>query len=125
MLKPDFTNPKFWKELRKRTSLDGRIGEEECYYWCYDALKLLSEYGAHGFKIIDGTLPRETVRKYSLFMDDHRVLAREYPSGIFIADGTAGQVNKRYPEGYYGYSINAPRKLKLFYDDAIRRWKEK
>jgi hypothetical protein len=49
MPNPDFTDPKFWKDLRKRTSLDGWVGVEECSFWCKEALELLSEYHRHGW----------------------------------------------------------------------------
>jgi hypothetical protein len=87
-------------------------------------LSLTKRTVPHGFKRIEGILPTETVCKYRLFIDGHRVLAREYPEGIFIADGTAGQIDDRYLTGYYDFSVNAPRKLKLFYTNAIRRWRE-
>lgn len=121
MAQPDFTDPKFWIDLRKQTSLDGRVGVEECSFWCQEALALLSEYGKHGFRKIEGGVPTKMIGKYGLYVNWHRVLARNDPEGIFIADGTAGQVQKEFPLGRYSYLDDTPRPLLLFYEDAVKR----
>lgn len=123
MAQPNFKLKKFWRELRKRTSLDDRIGSEECAIWCDEALEILRDYNGHGFRRIEGIISTETWIKYDLFVNAHQVLARKYPEGLFIADGTAGQIDKKYLLGFYDYVHNAPEKLRLFYEPAIKKGK--
>ncbi len=120
MQQPEFRDTNFWIALHKRTGLDERIGIEECSFWCDEAQMLLSAFGRHKFKKIEGGVTMETIEKYRLSVNWHRVLARKYQEGVFIADGTAGQIHKDYPQGYYGYDRDAPQPLRLFYKSAIR-----
>ncbi len=122
MNQSNYRTPRFWTELRRRTTLDGRIGIEECSVWCEQALELLTNYQIRGFKKVEGFVSTKMVGKYGLFVNTHRALAQRSPEGIFIADGTAGQIDKRYPQGFYGYVSEAPELLRLFYDPALRRW---
>ena len=120
MKQSELKDPNFWIALRERTSLNGRIGIEECSLWCNEALKMLGDYRKHRFRKVESTVSHKTIGKYGLFVDTHRVLARKYPEGIFIADGTAGQVDTNYPLGYYGFVHNASKRLSLFYEKGHR-----
>ncbi len=115
MTQPDFRNPQFWITLRKRTSLDGRVGFEECSLWCDEALNILRDYRVHGFRKIENSVSLRVIAKYGLVIDAHRFLVRNYAEGIFIADGTAGQVDKNYPLGFYNWRDCASERLSLFY----------
>ncbi|MBS3165734.1 hypothetical protein J4444_01300 [Candidatus Woesearchaeota archaeon] len=119
MPRPNFRDPNFWKELRTQTSLDGRVGVEECYVWCKETFSLLSGYPNHGFRMQEGAVSTDMKAKWKLYVDAHWFLYREYKLGIFIADGTAGQIRNRYPVGYYGYFANAPKPLSLFYKRGL------
>ncbi len=118
---PNFRDEQCWIELRKRTFLDDRLGVEECYYWCQETHKILLEYSRnHHFRMIEGAVSSKVQEKYDLFVNSHRVLAKRYKEGIFIADGTAGQILEQYALGYYGYAHAAPKPLGLFYECAIK-----
>ena len=111
----------FWQELRRQTSLDGRVGIEEAAVWCDEALAVLPK--GHGFRTVTGFASGDEVRQYALFINAHSVLASRYHDGVFIADGTAGQEERSYPLGYYGLLKDAPARLRLFYVDGVRRSK--
>ena len=121
-MKPNFRERQFWLALRRDTSVYGRVGVEECASWCEDALNLLTRYD-HGFQEVNGILGTTAREKLNLFVNSHWFLYRKYKEGIFIADGTAGQIVKTYPRGYYGYAEDAPLALSIFYNDGLRNQK--
>jgi len=120
MTKPNLLNPEFWISLRKRTSLDGWVGVEECSYWTNEVLDLLREYRPHGFIRIEGGVSSEQRLRHHFFVDYHRALGKRLPDGIFIADDTAGQIHDDYLLGYYGYIDDAPARLRVFYKEMVK-----
>ncbi len=103
----------FWFKLRNMTDLRNLIGRGLCDVWANQAKDILDSYPtSHSFEVmVAADKPAVTIHKIA----SHYWLESPVPGGIFIADGTAGQIDQRYPEGYYGLCVKAPRPLRDIY----------
>ena len=113
----DIFNDKYWHDLRSRTSVRG-VGHNQCYEWCYGTLDLLlKENGIVRFEMKDALRDIEFARKGLWWLPGW--IETETPQGIFVADGTAGQIDKTYVDGFYGLLYQAPHELKKLYEIGI------
>ena len=107
----------FWYSLRSRTSVRG-IGSNQCYDWCYETIDLLLKDDRKGqFVMKDSLRSFEFARKGLWWC--HGWIETETLKGRFIADGTAGQIDKKYADGFYGLLDQAPPELRAVYDNGI------
>jgi hypothetical protein len=98
-----------WKEIRQNTRVNG-IGRLQCEWWCEDAQNYLPGYTLKVVKV--GTIQ---IDQYATSILRHFFLQKKEGGKIMIADGTAGQFDSNYPEGYYGPVEEAPDSLKTIY----------
>ncbi len=92
-----------WKVIRSRSGIIGP-GNGRCKIWCYTALKdplVATLYSARCSDL-------SSIGRVNL---EHWFLT----SGRKIADGTAGQYDPRYPEGFYGDLYDASQLLISIY----------
>lgn len=95
-----------WRDIRKKAKITG-TGAGHCLDWCLAAEDILRKKGYRGFQ-----LKEENLGAGFLF---HAWLERDVPEGTYVADGTAGQFDLQYHEGFYGLSRDASNKLKIVY----------
>lgn len=100
----------FWLLIREGTRVNGGVGACQCEGWCKDVLE--NENVANEFTPATAELGEIQIDQYATSILTHNWLER---GDGFITDGTAGQFDPEYPEGYYGYPNNAPDKLKAIY----------
>lgn len=98
----------FWKELRKKTRVKGD-GKGQCEDWCRDALQ--DEAVASCFMIQKAEMGTIQIDQYATSILVHYWLE----AGGFIADGTAGQFDPEYEDGFYGLFREASDLLKHVY----------
>ncbi len=103
----------YWILLRKSTRVNGKIGKGQCCDWCEDALQ--KKDVAQGFTHQVAELGEIQIDQYATSVLEHHWLEQDG----FIADGTAGQYDLEYPEGYYGLLDKAPDRLKEVYTKKI------
>lgn len=118
-MKPDLQSRIFWEELRLKI-LGRDSGFDVCAYWCTETLKELKAYSGHRFKRAEAGVRYKVGRNNPFGISTHRFLVRQYPEGIFVADGTADQLVQTLELGYYGLINDAPRILKRVYQDMKR-----
>ncbi len=111
----DVYSETFWFELREKTAVHSGDGKGVCRLWRMQALQLLLDYvSATRFEKV--TLRGKAIKRlglnYHCFLVDK---GRE-----FVADGTAGQMDPRFPKGYYGLLKDAPQPLNKVYQLAFK-----
>ena len=102
-------NRDFWISLRENTRVRGKIGKGQCLEWCMDALQ--HQEVAGNFQLHMAVLEEIQIDQYALSVLVHYWLKK----GDYLADGTAGQYDPEYPEGYYGPSDAVPAVLREVY----------
>lgn len=110
MSERDILNQNYWLELRTHTRVNGQVGNLKCMDWCEDVLKK-----APGFKLVSVEVGDIQIDQYATSILSHHWLEINQDGHTFIADGTAGQFDSKFPDGYYGDLENAPETLKLIY----------
>ena len=101
-----------WRAVRKKLGITG-VGKGKCLDWSIIAMEELQKARHNGFYgRIAGYKPFTPVK--------HAWLERTESQGLFIADGTAGQFDSKYRQGFYGYTEDLSAKLRKVYDD--RAW---
>lgn len=100
----------FWINLRIQTRVNGQLGVLRCTDWCEDALTKVSGFIERSVVVGD-----VQIDQYATSQLSHHWLERIEDEQVFIADGTAGQFDLQFPDGYYGTLDDAPLKLKLIY----------
>ena len=108
----DWFSNEFWLELRKKTCVKEGNGKKLCLDWCNDALSLLEESIFQKEVAILGEIHLD---QYAVLELVHYWLETNYQGERYIADGTAGQFDTDFPEGYYGLLKKAPESLKKIY----------
>lgn len=98
----------FWSAVREQAGIAG-LGRGDCSHWCTVALENDSIAAAFSRKIAD--LGQLQIDQYAQLTLVHHWLQ----NGNEIADGTAGQFDSHYPDGYYGSLDDAPETLKEVY----------
>lgn len=98
----------YWIRLRKNTSVEGEAGGY-CVEWCEQAYRIIDNDGFGSLFIFQGTCTHSWLEHKS------------WRVGKFIADGTAGQFDLNYPEGFYGMIESASEELQKIYDGGFRR----
>lgn len=99
----------YW--LSSRKAIKGN-GQGHCKDWCEGVLK--EEKVAQMFSVQRANLGKIQIDQYATSILVHYWL--ETKDDIpFIVDGTAGQFDPQYPEGYYGPIDQASHKLKEIY----------
>ena len=102
-------NKDFWVSLREKTRVGGKIGQGQCLEWCLDALQ--NKEVAANFQLRMAVLEEIQIDQLATSVLVHYWLEKEG----FLADGTAGQYDPEYPEGYYGPSDAVPAILRDVY----------
>jgi hypothetical protein len=98
-----------WKTIRKELGITG-AGKGKCLDWCVLAMYELQKEGHAGFY--------GRIAGYQAFGPmKHAWLERIEPQGLFVADGTAGQFDTKYQQGFYGNLVSVSAKLRKVYDD--------
>jgi hypothetical protein len=100
-------NEEFWHELRKQTVVHGSIGSGLCYDWAREAKELLEKGGICAYIVKRAGLPILTKTGLAY----HAWLELDVSGRYFIADGTAGQIDKDLPLGFYGFLEQIPNSL--------------
>jgi hypothetical protein len=110
--------PRFWYELHQAYPILNELKEiRDCYSWSGKAMEVLRRERLEGiFQYLsiqqmeeDGWL-HETTGVWA-----HIALVRPEGDTFFIADGTAGQFDQDYANGFYGYLDQAPELLQKIY----------
>jgi hypothetical protein len=114
-----FEDLAFWHELRRKTSVRGSHGGGWCSHWCREALTLLPE--RHRFIKYEVTLNQEEfIAQEEPYYNTHRFIARRVGESYFVADGTAGGIESKFPLGFYGLLEEAPSTLTIFYQKRLK-----
>lgn len=98
-----------WDDLRKQAGIKG-LGQGDCSHWCTIALE--NDLVAHIFSRKIAYLGQVQIDQYAQLSLVHHWLQ----NGEEIADGTAGQFDDQYPDGYYGAIQNASEALRKIYE---------
>jgi hypothetical protein len=98
----------FWSTVREQAGITG-LGATQCSQWCDSALKNDLVAALFSRKIAD--LGQYQIGQYEALTLVHHWLQ----NGDEIADGTAGQFDSRYLDGYYGTIDDAPDGLREIY----------
>ncbi len=85
-----------------------------CAVWCQLALKQLKEDGLEGGFVQNASTNSPVLDRTGLRF--HTWVERTSEDGKrFIADGTAGQIDSSYKDGFYGSAEEAPESLRELY----------
>jgi hypothetical protein len=103
----------FWFSLRSSTRVANGNGSLRCDHWCEDALA--NPVVARIFVMQSARLGDVQIDQYATSYLDHYWLEAYLARTIFVADGTAGQFDPRFPAGYYGLLNRASAQLKEVY----------
>jgi hypothetical protein len=99
----------YWLSIRSdKTGVTG-AGKGQCKDWCRDVLEI--DEIASNFTHQVAELGTIQIDQYATSILVHHWLEMD----DFIADGTAGQFESEYENGYYGPFDKAPDKLKVVY----------
>ena len=110
-------NIDFWLSLRKRTRVNGTVGRSNCKDWCHDALR--DPDVARTFTEQIAELGDIQIDQIATSVLVHHWLEALKGSTTFAADGTAGQYDTNYPDGYYGPVDEAPPVLRDVYSKKV------
>ena len=97
-----------WLSLREQSCVAGKIGRGDCHNWSIEVKELLlpvNLYQKAEIRVVYKIPPELGLRYHSWleFRVNHKM-----SSTIFIADGTAGQIDPLFPEGFYDLINAAP-----------------
>jgi len=107
----------YWFSLRTNTRVNGQTGRLRCPWWCEDVLQ--NEEVSQVFVRKTADLGDIQIDQYATSRLSHHWLEAEHNGERFIADGTAGQFDPQYPDGFYGTFEQAPDSLKQIYSKKI------
>lgn len=100
--------------LRGRVGIEG-VGLNKCRIWADSTFRLLEEERGtvfRGFEIASGV--QFACGGFAMYV--HHWLQKQTSSGVYIADGTAGQFDRDYPNGFYSLVKEASKPLMNFYE---------
>lgn len=112
----DLFSEEFWLILRPFIFPSGEVGRNSCHHWTQEAQHLCS--GINGFSFEPYGLENIDQRELPVRLSTHYWLQAPGPRGVFIADGTAGQIDKTHSLGFYGYGHEAPSPLRNLYEQG-------
>src|SRR3989344_6486874 len=112
-MNPTIFDEAFWRDLRSRTSVRG-VGHNQCY----ESIDLLLKDGENERFIIKDALRSFEYARKGLWWC-HGWIETTTSQGKFVADGTAGQIDRNYVNGFYGLLDQAPPELRAVYDNGI------
>ncbi len=103
----------YWHDLRSRTSVRG-IGYNQCDDWSRESIDLLVKDGRPERFVMYETLRHMSpeLAKRGWF---HCWIETATPQGRFVADGTAGQMDGSFTDGFYGFLDQASPILRDIY----------
>ena len=111
----DYYSELYWKKLF--TALKLKSSWVLCEDWCTAALE--QDGVSEKFTKVEANFGTLLVKDGWPVNAVHYWLESEVKGRIFIADGTAGQYEAKYPSGFYGFLDEAPTKLKEIYSYKI------
>jgi len=113
----EWFNQEFWIELRKGMGIEG-LGRGQCTVWCKEALaQLIDIEKSHPFLGMMTKIPTN----WGVEVSAHYWLECDNDSSRYIADGTAGQINRNYRNGFYGFVHKIPSSLLRVYNNKPSR----
>ena len=102
--------------MRRKIFSDKDNGFWRCRPWTRKTMSLLSADGLERF-----FSPIEASKRKLFVSPDYTLSVHSWIQTIsqgerFIADGTAGQLDRNYPLGFYGFVLNCPENLRRIYE---------
>lgn len=110
--------PEYWFDIRKKTRVADSIGAGWCKYWAQDVLLVpeISRNFRKCFALLDIVQIEESAPTALI-----HVWLESLKYIDWVADGTAGQYDEKYSDGYYGLKQNAPVILQRIWAKKIAR----
>ncbi|MBI1935002.1 hypothetical protein HYS31_01040 [Candidatus Woesearchaeota archaeon] len=114
----------YWLALKRIPEVKSAIEIRHCYSWIRAAICAISADGLQDKFKVGGIQDLRDFDKGNILHENfgiwqHVWLEAQTKDGLYITDGTAGQLDSSYPDGFYGFVEDAPEKLRMVYARKI------
>jgi hypothetical protein len=117
MLDSDYFDMSYWLDLADTKLPIKEVGMSRCKDWCLAALEI--DKIKNLFSIHEANLGLLVIDLYWHPTLVHFWLEAHNHNKIYVADGHAGQYDKSFLRGFYGYLEDASAKLQEVYSKRI------
>ncbi len=114
----------YWLALTRNPEVADAIQIRHCYSWIRAAMRAISADGLLDIFKVGAVQDLRDFGKGNIMYGNfgiwqHVWLEAQTKDGLYIADGTADQLDSNYSKGFYGFVDDAPEKLRMVYTRKI------